>query len=227
MPKLVLSRKLRAFTLIELLVVIAIIAILIGLLLPAVQKVREAAARIQSANNLKQMSLALHNCNDSHSALPPSYGVFPGAPSPAKNGSVFFHILPFLEQENFWINVGGTTPNPTGDAAGLITSATGYPMKIFQAPADPTLPSSGVTTAYLSTPPSGPKSWSVSGGSVTSYGANGDVFGRPLSGGQPIGGGSKAVPGGLGQFRGGDLFAGRPRQSKSTSPGHVPDSGGL
>src|SRR5690242_13560852 len=91
------------FTLIELLVVIAIIAILIGLLLPAVQKVREAAARTQCTNNLKQMSLAVINCADSHdTVLPPGDGLYPNQQAADYNSyaSVFFHILPYIEQDN-------------------------------------------------------------------------------------------------------------------------------
>jgi prepilin-type N-terminal cleavage/methylation domain-containing protein len=109
------KRPSRGFTLIELLVVIAIIAILIGLLLPAVQKVREAAARTQSSNNLKQMGLAVHDCASANgNSVPPSVGFFPNRTATA-NGptsareSIFFHLLPYIEQQNVYNAVNTTT----------------------------------------------------------------------------------------------------------------------
>ena len=104
----------RGFTLIELLVVIAIIAILMALLVPAVQKVREAAARTRSANNLKQMGLALHSFNDAYKVLPPALGWHPkpsGSQTYSQGGAVgtaFFHILPFLDQDVLFRQSYGT-----------------------------------------------------------------------------------------------------------------------
>jgi prepilin-type N-terminal cleavage/methylation domain-containing protein/prepilin-type processing-associated H-X9-DG protein len=93
------NAKRKGFTLIELLVVIAIIAILIGLLLPAVQKVREAAARIKCQNNLKQLGLAMHNYHDVNTVLPPAYADRTGIPSGNfHRWSSFALVSPYLEQ---------------------------------------------------------------------------------------------------------------------------------
>jgi prepilin-type N-terminal cleavage/methylation domain-containing protein len=119
-------RAARGFTLIELLVVIAIIAILIGLLLPAVQKVREASARMQCQTNLKQIATGIHNFNDSGRGLPRAGTEF--IPSATEPGSLFFQILPYVEQENVF-RIG--YPQPGAQGAG------NTPLKVYSCVSDP------------------------------------------------------------------------------------------
>ncbi len=110
-----------AFTLIELLVVMAILAVLIGLLVPAVQKVREAAARTRCVNNLKQMGLALHNYHDANGSLPPGYrasGPYAdGATDTAPGWGWAAFLLPQIEQDNLYRRIDFSQPVPNSSVA--------------------------------------------------------------------------------------------------------------
>jgi prepilin-type N-terminal cleavage/methylation domain-containing protein len=166
------------FTLIELLVVIAIIAILIGLLLPAVQKVREAAARMTCANNFKQIGIATHNINDTYGLLPPTCAASSGTAlqvsgpyQGAVGFTVFDWLLPFVEQDNLSnkANRNVNTLIPGSPGAGTVYATI---VKTY------TCPSDSSHHNYLGATTNGRADlWAIG-----NYAANYFVFGTPTAG---------------------------------------------
>jgi prepilin-type N-terminal cleavage/methylation domain-containing protein/prepilin-type processing-associated H-X9-DG protein len=171
----------RGFTLIELLVVIAIIAILVGLLLPAVQKVRAAAARMQCQNNLHQIAIATHGLNDTYGSLPPlaaassgSVLTVTGPYQGAVGFTVFDWMLPFVEQDPLYqrANRNVNTRVPGSPGAGTVYAT---PVKVYRCPLEPK-PGGTSGDGMGSTTNGRQDLWAIS-----NYAANYLAFGAPTA----------------------------------------------
>lgn len=143
------TRIRRGFTLFQLLLLLALLLILLGLLLPAIYKVRMAASRAQSSNNLKQLNLAVLNCADTHQGLmPPSMGAFPVDAAQGGLGTIHFHILPYIEQQNVYnFSFDNDAKNPRYRVSYKGTAA--VPAKVFLAPNDPSGPPDHLYEGWL------------------------------------------------------------------------------
>jgi prepilin-type N-terminal cleavage/methylation domain-containing protein/prepilin-type processing-associated H-X9-DG protein len=173
-------RPRRAFALIELLVVIAILALLVGLLVPAVQKVREATARVQCRNNLKQVVLATHNYNDTCGRLPALTDHGAGSSTGAHLVSLFYLLLPHLEQDNLHRSFDRSNPATYYQGSPAAPATASRILSAFVCPSDFTAPggTTALTTEVLTFTPPPPFQTRFQGYfATTSYAANGLAFG--------------------------------------------------
>jgi prepilin-type N-terminal cleavage/methylation domain-containing protein len=180
------SRRGRAFTLIELLVSLAILVVLLGILLPAVQKVREAAARIHSMNNLRQIALASANYADTYGGrLPPLTDVTPGIPQGTALKSLFYLLLPYVEQDNVYRAFDPTHPSTYYNDSDANPGLSATVIKTYLSPADSTGDGGAPTINYLAVRPAPPRPYQAffrGRYATSSYAANGLLFGNNNAG---------------------------------------------
>lgn len=215
------------FTLIELLVVIAIIGVLIGLLLPAIQKVREAADRMKCSNQMKQIALAAHAYTTTHNAVPSAWThTIPNPAGPPRDFvNIFFVLLPYIEQDNLYKI--GTSSNPAVSGSNYTRSAFYVSNKVvltYICPSDPTFPQNvdpNVTRPATSAAPGNPGAGSYAANLLV-FDPNPTATGNAAPTSPPASPLELAMPDGLSQTV---VFAHRYKFCDANGPGGIGGTG--